>query len=370
MSRGKSGRTDLLRRYIAAALTAVIGSAVLANPASPAFAVGTQALGATGPVSINEGAQYTRTAQVSVAVPATGATHVRLSNNDSLWAEMAYAPTVAWNLVDATYGGVGGAGAKTVYVQWSDDGASWSASQSDEITFDPSSPLAFTGPVHGFSIPAKVGAGRVAMTISWIAQDAHSGVVSYRVQEWTSQTRKFRDIQLPTPLTTSVRRFLTPGVAYQYRFRARDGAGNTMGWTAGYRFKVKGLPEWQGTYSGGWRDASFEDALGGGVRYSDAEGATATFTFRADTFALVGIRGPRGGRADVYFKHFTGNFYKVGSFSLRADEASFRDIVWRWRFKSTDAGYKSHTIKIVVRGTPGHPRVWIDALLQDVLVTD
>jgi hypothetical protein len=358
------------RRSVAVVLTASLASVVLTIPGAPALAVGTLALGDTGPVTINDDAQYTRTAFVSVAVPASGATHVRLSNNDALWAEMAYTPTVAWNLVDPTYGGVGGAGTKTVHVQWSDDGAIWSTSQSDAIIFDAHGPSTFPGPVHGFSIPAKVGAGRVAVTISWLAQDEHSGVVSYRLQEWTSQTRTFREIQLPTPLTTSLRRYLTPGVAYQYRVRARDGAGNTTSWDIGDRFTVRGLPEWHGDYSGAWRNASFEDALGGGVRYSDAAGASATFNVKASTVALVGLRGPRGGRADVYFKNFAGNWVFIETFSLHAEEPSSRDVVWRWRFKGTAAGYQSRTIKFVVRGTAGHPRIWIDALLQDVLVTN
>ncbi len=100
-----------------------------------------------GTVSIEGGAPYTNSSTVSVALADTGAVVVRLSNSPetsegvlSAGKTVSYAPTIAWSLVDAAYGGAPGDGVHKVYAQWGDGNGHWSSVASDDILLDTVSP--------------------------------------------------------------------------------------------------------------------------------------------------------------------------------------------------------------------------------------
>jgi hypothetical protein len=98
----------------------------------------------TGTVRINDIDAGTASPKVTVKVlgrdDISGVTQVKLSNNGTTWsAPQTYtgaestAQAIPWDLTDATYGGTGADGLKTVYAQFKDATGRWSASESDTI---------------------------------------------------------------------------------------------------------------------------------------------------------------------------------------------------------------------------------------------
>lgn len=101
----------------------------------------------SGTVRINDIDAATSSPNVSVKVlgrdDISGVTQLRISNNGSAWSTpQAYtgkestAQAIAWDLTNATYGGNGSDGTKTVFVQFRDASGKWSASESDTIVLD------------------------------------------------------------------------------------------------------------------------------------------------------------------------------------------------------------------------------------------
>ena len=96
-------------------------------------------------------------------------------------------------------------------------------------------------------------------------------------------------------------------------------------------------------------------ASGGSVRYATTKGASASFRFTGSSVAWVSALGTTRGGAWVYVD---GAF--AGSVSLRATSGHSRAIVFARNWTSVG----THTLKIVVAGTAGHPRVDIDAFVR------
>ena len=109
------------------------------------------------------------------------------------------------------------------------------------------------------------------------------------------------------------------------------------------------------TFSGPWTSGVSSDYAGGGTRYASAAGATASHTFTGSSVGWVAAVGPGRGSADVYID---GVFRST--VNLHAATRATRQIV----FVASWASQGSHTIEIVVAGTPGHPRVDVDAFVH------
>ena len=132
-----------------------------------------------------------------------------------------------------------------------------------------------------------------------------------------------------------------------------DYAGNVGGWAAasGVRISVK-----QQTSS----SISFERLVDrqqrlvpeDTVKYSKTAGASATATFTGKGIAFVSTRGPARGSAKIYIDGTLAT-----TVSLNRSTVSYRYVAFQ-RSWSTSG---KHTIKIVVSGTSGHPRVDVDA---------
>ena len=96
----------------------------------------------------------------------------------------------------------------------------------------------------------------------------------------------------------------------------------------------------------------------GSLRYATATGASATFSFTGSSVAWVSHLGPDRGSANVYVD---GVFKQT--VSLTSATYQPKRIVYALAWTSNAA----HTIKIVVVGTAGHPRVDVDAFGQLLL---
>jgi hypothetical protein len=314
-------------------------------------------VGATGAVSIEDGAAYTTSGTVRVAVPATddrsGVTAVRLSNSGSssatAWATYPYDPDVTWSLTNATYGGTSANGTKTLYVRWRDAAGNWSSTSRDTILLDATRPTV-RGPVASLPSGATLGAASVPVKVSWSASDPTpgSGVARYTLQQrrfsyatdtwstWTGAT-------LPSASTTSVTPLLVPGYAYQFRAGAWDRAGNWSGWANGRSFELAARQETSSafTYPGTWASQSVSGAYGGSVKYSTVPGATSRFSFVGRSVALVSDRGPARGKVALYL-----DGVYLATLDLYASTWRMRQIVYA-RNLSTSG---SHVLLLKVLG--------------------
>jgi hypothetical protein len=106
-------------------------------------------------------------------------------------------------------------------------------------------------------------------------------------------------------------------------------------------------------YGGTWTSASHARYAGRAVKYATKAGARATFAFTGSKVAWYGPVGPTRGQARVYI-----DGVYVKTVNLRARTFTARRIVFTKSW-STSA---SHTLVILVLGTPGHPMVAIDQI--------
>ena len=114
------------------------------------------------------------------------------------------------------------------------------------------------------------------------------------------------------------------------------------------------------TYRGTWALAWSSGYAGGRIKWSRQRGASATFTFTGIAVSWIGPVGPTRGQANVYL-----NGHFVRTVNLHATSFVARRTVFsaRWATQAT------RTLRIVVLGTAGHPKVGIDTLSVRRLVT-
>ena len=143
---------------------------------------------------------------------------------------------------------------------------------------------------------------------------------------------------------------------YELKVRAKDRAGNWSSWallapaTSGVAQDTSSTVR----RSGEWRSASNTSYSKGTSIYARAAGATLSRTFTGRAIAWVAAMGSTRGSAKVYID---GAY--VTTVSQYRSDAAYRRIVWSKSWASSG----EHTLKIVVTGTAGRPRIDLDALV-------
>jgi len=192
--------------------------------------------------------------------------------------------------------------------------------------------------------------------IAWTGKDnaGGSGIRSYQVSRsvnggaWASVASGLPE--------AAVAATLTPGTSYRYRVRATDHDGNVSSWIEGPTFTPRLIQQSSSAvhYHGTWSSTKSTLYSGGSERYAKAAGASVSYTATGRAFALVSTLGAGRGKARIYVD---------GSYKTTVDLVSvtpfYRVQVWSTRFSKA----ASHTIKVVVVGTGGRPRVDVDAIL-------
>jgi hypothetical protein len=200
-----------------------------------------------------------------------------------------------------------------------------------------------------------VGYASTPLVVSWDSSDAASGVRAVELQQSTDGGA-FARVGTFSPRTKSSLRYLNTGHTYRFRTRASDNAGNMSGWSEGGTFQLLRTEQTGGrvTYTGTWRTQRVSWASGGSLRYSAQRGATATMSLWGRAVSWVAPRGPLRGWAQVYVD---GQYVQVVSLYSRTSVARRVAFVYRW------ATPGAHTLKIRVYGTPGRPRIDVDAFI-------
>lgn len=208
------------------------------------------------------------------------------------------------------------------------------------------------------SIPVNVAIGSgVTVSIAWDAAiETESGVVSYELQRsvngkaWTTMP-KASAAALSTTLTMPRDR------TYQFQVRAVDLAGNVGAWTAADAFRLTVAQETSRALAfpqGSWSRATSKWWDDGAARTSRTNGAGARFTFTGNAVAWVAAVSPLRGAAGVFVDGVS-----AGTVDTYRSPAASRLVVFSraWPVSA------KRTIEIRVAGTPGHPRVDIDAFV-------
>lgn len=209
----------------------------------------------------------------------------------------------------------------------------------------------FTSLVTGRSM----GSTSIPVRVWWSASDP-SGIASHGLQRRVDGG-SWVNVRLPSATATAVDQAITVGAAVQQRARSTDGNANTSAYVAGPIVRSM-LTQQSGPavrYSGSWTTVSRASASGGSVRTASSAGASATYTFTGSSIGWVATRGPGRGSARVYV-----DGVYAATVNLYAASGQSRVVVFARNWRTVG----SHTLRIVVVGTAGHPRVEVDAFIR------
>ena len=200
-----------------------------------------------------------------------------------------------------------------------------------------------------------LGTSTVPVRIGWVATDP-SGIAATGLQR-SVNGGSWASTSLPGTAAMAADSAVPIGGTARQRVRATDTKANTSDWLAGGLVTATVFQQWSGTvaWTGSWQTTGWSGASGGSVRMASGRGASTTFRFTGSSVAWVAAKGSTRGGAWVYVD---GAF--AGSVNLHSTTGQSRAIVFARNWLASGA----HTLRIVVAGTPGHPRVDVDAFIR------
>jgi hypothetical protein len=189
---------------------------------------------------------------------------------------------------------------------------------------------------------------------SWTGSDiGGAGVASYDVAQSTDGGAF---VVIGSALaTTSLSLVLSPGHTYRYEVRPRDAASNLGAWLAGPTLRPLLVQQTSAAihYTGTWTTTTSTVYSGGSARFASAAGASVSYTFSGRSVGAVLARGPYRGAVKVYVDGVL-----ASTIDLYAATDTYRYVA----FARTWTSVGTHTLKLVVVGTVGRPRVILDAI--------
>jgi hypothetical protein len=200
---------------------------------------------------------------------------------------------------------------------------------------------------------STIGSSTASMTITWPASTDASGIDSYRVRYRKVGAASWTTIASATTSRT-VSATLTMSQPYEVQVTARDRGGNSSTSTVTTTPTRYSEGSTRAHYSGTWTLVSSSSYSGGKARTASTSGRSVTYTITGRSAAWVAARGPTRGSARVYVD----GVYAT-TVNLHATSTAYRRVVWTRSWGAVG----SHSVKIVVSGTSGHPRVDMDAVI-------
>jgi hypothetical protein len=190
---------------------------------------------------------------------------------------------------------------------------------------------------------------------TWTAASDMAGTVARYEIRW----RVDGAFASPATLSATARqasRLMKVGHTYALRLRARDAAGNWSPWVESGSFAPVLSQDASPTLvqSSGWTRYDGSSMSGGTSLYSRTRGAWVEHSFTGRALALVGSKSPLRGMAEVFIDGAL-----VTTVDLYRSTAAHRQIVFTRSWATT----RPHTLKLVVLGTSGRPRVDVDAFV-------
>ena len=321
----------------------------------------------SGSVAINGGAATTSNQNAVVSVPATdsgsGLSLVRISNDSAVDGNgrlsgadattYTYTNPIAWTMT-------AGLGTKTVYVQWRDAAGNWSGVSNDtiDVTADTTPPNATTAVNY-----TLFGSGRygIPVRLTWPAATDNvggSGVKEYLVKK-SVNGGAFTDVNTVAASSAPGLSLDLPNSAITYRFcvytRDNGTPSNQSGPRCSVAFKTVSVSESSAAmhYTGTWGLSTSAAYVGGKAKISSRANSTASVSFRGNRVGWYARLGPAYGSARVYID---GHYVKT--VNMHATANFDRKLVFTKAWSTVG----NHSIRIVVLGTSGHPKVVVDQI--------
>jgi hypothetical protein len=202
-------------------------------------------------------------------------------------------------------------------------------------------------------VPSTVTTSGVDVSTQWTASDAEGNLSSFNVNErrnagsWTNvatTSGTSRSARLP---------FVT---SFQHRVRGTDTAGNIGAYLEGPETVLTSYSENTSlsTWSSGWTSATSSYALGGGLKHASTAGASVTLRFEGRGVGWIARTSSSSGNADVFIDDVLVDTVNLEGSSRYGRLVFARDL---------EAG--PHTMRIVVLGTSGRPRIDIDGFIVE-----
>jgi hypothetical protein len=199
-------------------------------------------------------------------------------------------------------------------------------------------------------VTQTVGSPRFRLT--WGAStDASSGGVTYWLEE--SIDAGAYDRFTAVAGTSTVRTLLT-GHTYRYRVLAMDILGHSSAYAYGPTI-TPSLAQSPTSKAGTWKTQTATSYSGGGTWYASGAGATASYTSTGiRSIGFVTTKASSRGSFRVYIDGVL-----KATISAYSTTTAYRQLVYQFTWATPG----THTMKIYVLGTAGHPRVDVDAFL-------
>jgi subtilisin family serine protease/alpha-tubulin suppressor-like RCC1 family protein len=198
--------------------------------------------------------------------------------------------------------------------------------------------------VSGSSIPVNV---------TWSGSDSGVGIARHEIARSTNGGTTWTTLSTALTGPSHATTFPSSG-SVRFRVRAVDLAGNAGLWATGpvltrsfVQQNAMGV-----TFAGGWTTVTAMAYSGGSARYASAAGAAASYTFTGRSVALVTTLAPSRGRVRIYV-----NGTLVTTLDCSSAGTTYQVVAWQRTYSAT----VTRTVRLVVEGTAGRPRVDLDA---------
>jgi subtilisin family serine protease len=147
---------------------------------------------------------------------------------------------------------------------------------------------------------------------------------------------------------------LAKGQTYHFRVRAYDGRDAVGPYRTDYTVVPLDDAYYAFAYAGTWGKGGATGRWASNVHYSSAKGASLTVKSETSQFTVIGDKCPACGQLQVYVDGVL-----KATVDTRASGTLVRQSLWT----SANLGApKPHTLKVVVVGTAGRPKVVLDAI--------
>jgi subtilisin len=192
--------------------------------------------------------------------------------------------------------------------------------------------------------------------VGWAAATDPTSPIGRYLAQAKAGTDAWGTASMTGPTTLFVERRVQVGPAYAIRARAVDTSGNASAWSEVSPVTSRVVQD--GSHllarTGTWRHAYGTAMSGGSTWYARANGASLSCAFTGRGLAVVMPYGPGRGRAQIWVD---GSL--AGTLDMYRSTVSSRRIVLSRSWASSGP----HVVRVVVLGTPGRPRVDVDAFL-------
>ncbi len=229
------------------------------------------------------------------------------------------------------------------------------AAEAQPVVIDDTAPVMTGGPSLTLRPGATLSGTRIPVSVAFGGSDAGgAGLQSFEISRSIDGGVTWG---VPFGVAGSpYRTFIATGGRVRFRIRAVDRVGNRSAWSYGSPISARLIQQGSASvaYHGTWTPVSADAYSGGSIRAASVAGRSATFTFTGRAVGWVTTMAPTRGKAKIYVD----GVYKA-TVDLRAASWTARALAWRISFSSS----ATRTLKVVVVGTAGRPRVDVDAFV-------